>query len=104
MKLRRYNINGQIIETTNLKKEYPQFFKTYSYVFEMNTGKTYLFVNDYEYRKRHPFNDTEREFLISNYGETLRGLGLEERVVPKDNLENGMYNVNRDGSVTPIEF
>ena len=97
--MKKYKINGEIIETNNLKKEYPHLFKSYTYVWETKTGKTYLLVNDYVYRKPHYFTEYEKEFFSNIYGglaQVFGTLGAEEKVVPAGNLENGIYTISKE--------
>lgn len=101
--MKKYIINGQEIITNNLKKEYPHFFKSFTYVWEMATGKTYLFVNDYEYRKPHYFTEEENAFIESRYGkESWKVLGAQEKVVPLSNLENGIYTIGSDRKAVKV--
>lgn len=100
--MKKYIVNGKVIETNNLKKEYPHLFKSYTYVWEMNTGKTYLFLNDYVYRKSHNFTEEEKQFLTSIYGENMKGLGAKEYVRPKGKLENGIYTISSNREAVKI--
>ena len=100
--MKKYLVNGEVIETNNLKKDYPHLFKSHTYVWEMATGKTYLFVNDYAYRKIHYFTDAEKDFLANIYGENLHGLGSKEKVVAAGSLENGIYTISNKGVATKV--
>lgn len=103
MKLKKYTVNGETIITTNLKKDRPDLFQSYTYVWETGSGKTYLLINDYQYRKPHLFSEREKAFFEKYYGPTGRGLGAEEKIYLRSTTPNGMYLVNADGSLTPIE-